>query len=213
MGERPMVNYHELSSAGLHELALKGDEGAWRYIHGFVFRICSRYKPRIDPADVAQEIVMRLISGNRLTSVRDPVGFRGFLKTTASRVICDKLRKRGFSTVPLDVELDDGVQLPRPLVSGELSPDHQAELEELQEKLHVLLAKMGEPCATILREYLKYKLGVAHESHEELARALGRPAGTVAAQTHRCIKALADDPEVRKLFSPEDNKTGEGSHG
>ena len=136
-----------------------------------VYRVAYSYmKNSYDSEDAAQEAFLRLARGG--TRFADKRQIKAWLVVTVSNVCRDMLRRRHRQ----DGNLDDYPELPAPQTgAGELT----AALLALPDELKVPL-------------YLYYYEGY---SVREIARAMGRPEGTVKSRLHRARRLLKESLE------------------
>jgi DNA-directed RNA polymerase specialized sigma24 family protein len=156
----------------LFEACVAGDEGAWLEVQGFVFRHL-RFKLRNEEraGEFTQRILLLLLERDRngvlnLTKVRDPERFRSFLRAfTFSRMI-DFIRSEGRRRHE-DIDSETVLLPMRPSVDV-----HGEVLEEL-EMLFRAIDQLKEPCRTILKQDIYFKVGLTeHESYGDLFAAL-----------------------------------------
>ena len=106
----------------------------------------------------------------------DRSSIRSYLCVMARNRAIDLLRRSSVITVPLDEELDDGID-----VADDVEED------ELRARLLSEIKKFGEPDASILIR--RYYLG---RSSKEVAADLGLTASNVDTRAHRAIRRLQE---------------------
>lgn len=158
----------------LFEACLRGDELAWTELQGFIFRHL-RYKLRNEERanEFTQRILLLLLERDRngvlnLTKVRDQDRFRSFLRAfTFSRMI-DFIRSDNRRRHE-DID-SETVQLPvRP------SPEVHGEVLEELDLLFKAIDKLKEPCRTILRQDVYFRVGLTdHETYSDLFEAVAQ---------------------------------------
>jgi DNA-directed RNA polymerase specialized sigma24 family protein len=158
----------------LFEACLRGEEAAWAELQGFVFRHL-RYKLRSEERaqEFTQRILLLLLERDRngvlnLTKVRDPDRFRSFLRAFSFSRMIDFIRAENRRKHE-DID-SETVHLPvRP------SPDVHGEILEELELLFRAIDQLKEPCRTILRQDVYFRVGLTdHETYSDLFAALER---------------------------------------
>jgi DNA-directed RNA polymerase specialized sigma24 family protein len=77
--------------------------------------------------------------------------------------------------------------------------DDQKINEDFINLVSKLLNNLPEFCRQVVPQYFKYKLGII-ETFNELAKIVGSPSGTVSAQLTRCLRRLAEAPELIEYY-------------
>lgn len=113
------------------------DEGAWRdFVECYAPRVyqwcCRLGLQEADAADVAQSVLLKLVSGLQSFEYLPQRGrFRGWLKTVTRHVVCDlerQSRSRGWDCFAESSGVVDRGPSPADQLHAELEAAHQAEL-------------------------------------------------------------------------------------
>ncbi len=188
-----------MDAEDLYKRCLHMDDEAWGYVYAYVLHISRwpRWGLRESPEDMAQSIVLFLIERG-IHEVRQPEAFLSFVKIVAKRKILDSFKKKKIAVKEFNPEMDpthkkaSGTN-PSPIDPA--NPDDAISPEFIKIVTRAL-AHLPEYCRQVVPFYFKYKLGII-ETFNELAETLGSPPGTVSAQITRCLRKLAEDPDLK----------------
>jgi len=196
------INYQALPAEDLHQMCLRGDQGAWTFIYNYVLAICrwKKWNLRDDPQDLAQAIVIHLIEKG-IDNLRDEKAFLAFVKRLAVNHILDSFKTPNPRMCSLDQPQKDGKgdeyneEYPDPKSSLE----QEAELREMIEVIDRYFCRIPKYCRSVLTCYFQMKLGL-YQDYQEISRVLKSPVGTISAQVRRCLNAFIRIKEIRELL-------------
>ena len=128
--------------------------------------------PRDDQKDIVQEAMIQIWRAAARSSFRPEEGFWGFVEVVTARRCIDWYRR-----ARPHLELKDNV------VDSKPTPMSSALERERIELARKALAELGEACADLIRFRIELGMSFAEISHE-----VGRSAGALRVQFHRCIR-------------------------
>ena len=154
-------------------------------IFNYLYRMTGQ---REDAADLAQETFLRVYKS--LDRFKEGAPFRPWVYKIATNVAINHLRARK-ATLPLDDDL--------PVHEDKVTPEHMAELRELQLHVGQVLLELPEAYRAVL--LMRH---IEELSYEEMAQALDVPLGTVKVRLHRARIQLMDKLRAGGAFDEND---------
>ena len=199
-----MIDFDEksISNEELYEMCLSSDESAWEYLYNYVLQITwwPKWNLRGSQEDLAQSIILFLMEKG-IHKVEVKASFRNFVKKVAINKIKDSFKSPAIERKSIEDQIttQDGESLTAQYPFNAPSPEDVAMEKDLQSLIEKVLKKMPDHCASLLKEYFKYKLGYI-EDYNELSAIMNRPIGTISAQIRRCLNTLTKQKEIRNYF-------------
>lgn len=173
------------------------DEEAWEYVYNYVLIIARwpRWNLHDSPEDMAQSILEFLLEKG-MHKAQKPASFKAFIKQVAVRKILDSFKKKKMATSEYFPEMEYNDKIPPEMDANAYG--HLADQTISKDFIYMvskILTQLPEYCSHVIPQYFKYKLGII-ETFKELAEVVGSPTGTVSAQLTRCLRRLAQSPEL-----------------
>jgi len=196
-----MVDYNLISDNDLYDMCNEGDEGAWQYTYNFILTICEWKKWNFaEPGELAQEVTLYLL-GEAIKKVKEKNKFRNFVKVVTINKIKDYFRKTSSLMIePLEKSVKNkrGEEFVWEYPDPEPTPDHPLILLEEVAIIDEAIKKLPQPCGSVVREYLNFKMGI-YKDYKELSRVLKMPVPTISSRVSRCLKKLLQFKEIKQL--------------
>lgn len=197
-----MIDFTEVSDEDLYRMCCSGDEHAWQYIYKYSALYCKRLGWRTLESgsdDIAQEVAMKLLSGNTLRSVKNPERFRAFVLKISRNKMADTYRSQKFTeSVDQPMRGKGGDEfVPQ---YADPAPSHESVLMDLEvfEVFNAALAKLSANCQRVVKEYINYKLG-EHDDFKALSKALGMTVPNISSTVRRCLNKMVEFKEIKAL--------------
>ena len=184
------MNFSDLSGDDLHEMCLRGDQAAWKYIYNYVLAIARspRWRLRETPEDMAQSIVCHLLDKG-IERVKTKRAFRSFVRRVAVNFILDSFKGKAFFALSLDMgEDDDERPFPTPAATDP-DPESLTMGHEFSEIIDQGIESWPRDAGRYWGAYVDYKMG-KYRSYKALAEKFGAGIGTLSSRIKRCLDKL-----------------------
>lgn len=198
-----MIDFRAIKDADLYGMCETGDEDAWKYLYNYILKICEgwRWRSIRSPEDIASRVTMELLEG-RIRTVRRKDRFLHFVKLLTQSRIISELKSASYREIPIyrPSEEDDSEEIdPR---AGHHEPEQENLLNsmEVMEIVDEAIEKLSTICRRVIREYLKFKMGL-YEDYQELSRVLDMSVPNISSRVSRCMKTLVGFKEIQSLRS------------
>jgi RNA polymerase sigma factor (sigma-70 family) len=194
-----MIDFNAVPDEDLYGMCKAGDEDAWQYLYNYILAICkwNKWDLRDDPDELAQNITMHFIE-KAIKKVKEKNKFRNFVKITSINKIKDSFKAISMKSLDEPVRGNKGEDFvpdhpdPKPL--------HDTSLLniEIVSIIDSAIKKLANDCQRVVREYLKFKIGV-YEDYKELSKVLKMPVPTISSSVRRCLNKLIEFKEIKAL--------------
>jgi RNA polymerase sigma factor (sigma-70 family) len=194
-----MIDFRTIPDKDLYEMCARGDDGAWKYLYNYILAIC-KWKDIDGPEDMTSKVVLELLE-KAIKKVKQKDRFRYFVKTMVRNRIIDSFRSSSRKEIPMSSFLSDDdeedAQMPE---IGSSDPDQIDKVFRMQvfEIVDGAIERLAPACRRIVREYLKFKIGL-YEDYKELGKVLKMKVPTISSKVTRCLRILIAFPEIRAL--------------
>lgn len=197
-----MIDYNAIPDEDLYGMCVVGDEGAWCYVYNYILVICrwKKWDLRVEPEDLAQQIVLHLIE-KALKQVKEKSKFRNFVKKAAINKIKDSFRLKivHVQSIERSVKTKNGEEIAVDPVDPKPSHENAFMDLEMVSIIDAAILKLPVPCQRVLQEYLKFKMGL-YGNYGELSRVLKMHIPTISSRVTRCLNKLLALKEIKELI-------------
>ncbi|OQW98151.1 MAG: hypothetical protein BWK74_05275 [Desulfobacteraceae bacterium A6] len=193
-----MLDYKNLPDEDLYGMCLAGDEDAWKYLYNYILKICEWWRISY-PEDMASKVTEELLKG-RIGTLRKKDRFRYFVKLLTQSRIKDYLKSAQRREVSIYKSSKDSNDEEIERQECRSKPDQIERLNcmEVMSIVDQAVEKLSEICRRVIREYLKFKIGL-YEDYRELSQVLGMSVPNISSRVTRCMKILVGFKEIESL--------------
>jgi RNA polymerase sigma factor (sigma-70 family) len=197
------VPFSRISGEDLHDMCVRGDESAWRYLYNYVVKIlrAGQWRLPVEVEDMAQQILCHLLAGS-IDKVKHKHAFRAFVRRVAVNQVLDTLKKKRLMVVSYDREDVHREKIFACAAPAGPGPEEAAMGNCAAGSIEKALARLSDGCREVLSAYIDYKLGMI-ENYQALARQFGETMGTISSRINRCLGKLKQMPEIRQMTHKE----------
>lgn len=195
--------------ASMMEGCRENDQRAWEMLTNIIkkyIRTSTSNLPEDLINDMTQDILLRLIKGDKVNEIKEPGKFLAYCKRAARNRVIDYVRwkKRRASwhktqnqdhdmPDPMDMISDDSKEPERIYKCFKL----MAAVEDSLEGWNKSRVEREKKCSTILDLYFRYKNGDEDiSSYNDIAEAADRNPNAIGTDIRRCFKRFMNIPEV-----------------